>query len=376
MRKGRALARRAAAQPGPTAWTVKQRALRQARVQVARLPPPAQQAARRGRAAYRRATTAPVPTAKAVVQRLPEPAQRLAHRAWEASGRIRRPAGRYASDPAPKPSPTPKGPAPRLWKDAYRRIVGTAWSEPAPWLVVAPGSPADVRDARSPRATTFPDTRGGQPFADDLSHIAHLEAQRYAGHRHLVLPEGSRPWFRQQGELRDHVVRTYRTIADEPDAGAVFDLSRPAEPGPRSLRAAIEDLTAGLGHAPAVLDCTELDLRAELPDLAVFSPPDGNGLPYLDGSVDVVVVGPADDIADARRAAGLGVITVATGQHRRHRSVGRRFPCCGRACRARVGVVEPRSRPALGARARRAGRPGRRRPAARDHRLRGPRWAR
>jgi hypothetical protein len=113
--------------------------------------------------------------------------------------------------------------------------------------------------------------------------------------------------------LRDHVLRFYRTIADEPDAGAVFDLSRPAEPGPRSLRAAIEDMAPGLGRAPAVLDCTDLDLRAELPDMAVFSPPAGGPLPYLDGSVDVVVVAPGSDIADARRAAGLGVITVAPG---------------------------------------------------------------
>jgi len=142
---------------------------------------------------------------------------------------------------------------------------------------------------------------------------AHLEAQRYAGHRHLVLPEGSRPWFRQQAELRDHVVRTYRTTADEPDAGAVFDLRGSAEPGPRSLRAAVEELTAALGRTPAVLDCTKLDLRTELPDLAVFSPPGGDRLPYLDSSVDVVVVETGCDIGDARRVAGLGVITVAAG---------------------------------------------------------------
>ena len=124
-------------------------------------------------------------------------------------------------------------------------MVRGAWTGDDPWLVVAPGSPSDVRDARSPRATAFPDTRGGRPFADDLSHIAHLEALRYAGHRHLVLPEGSRPWFRQQSELRDHVVRTYRTLADQPGAGAVFDLGQPAEEPARSLRAAMEHLSAG-----------------------------------------------------------------------------------------------------------------------------------
>jgi hypothetical protein len=313
LKRGRGLAQRAAADPGPTARVVKQRALLEAHTQFTRLPPPAQQTARRGRAAFHRATAAPGPTAKAVVRKLPDPAQGLVRRAWVASAGIRQATRRHGAGPAPKAAPTPKGPALRRWRDAYGQMARTAWSDSEPWLAVVPGSPAETRDVRSPRATPFPDSRGGQPFADDLSHIAHLEGQRYAGHRHLVVPEGSRPWFRQRAEFRDHVVRNYRTIADEPDAGSVFDLRSPAEPGPRSVRAAVEELTARLGRAPAVLDCTALDLRAELPDLATFSPLSGDRLPYLDGSVDVVVVEAGPAPGDARRVAGLGVITVEPG---------------------------------------------------------------
>jgi hypothetical protein len=325
LRTNRVRAQRLVAQPGPTARAVKQRLRRQASVQARHLPPPARHALRRGRSVYRRAATAPLPTAKAGVRRLPDPAQRAAQRAWQVAeplGRAgaqyiaaRRPGARSVVDPFPKPAPTPKGPAPRLWKDAYRRVVQQAWSDPEPWLVVAPGSPADVAQARRPRATPFPDTRGGKPLADDLAHIAHLEAQRYAGHRHLVLPEGSRPWFRQQTELRDHVVWTYCTVVDEPDAGAVFDLGQAPGPELRSLRAAVGQLAAGLGQPPAVLNCTSVDLDAELPGHATFSPPTTGGrLPYLDGSVDVVVVdADHDDLAEARRVAGLGVITVAVG---------------------------------------------------------------
>jgi hypothetical protein len=316
LRRGRRLVGRAAAEPGPTAHDVKRRVLRAVRVRAERLPPPAQDAVRRGRSAYRRATAAPVPTAKATVRRLPDPAQRLARRTWAATEQVRRAGVRHVAEPTPKPAPTPKGPPARRWKDGYQRLVRAAWSEDRPWLVMAPGSPNEVRDARSPRATPLPDTRGGRPFADDLSHIAQLEAQRYGGHRYLVLPDGSRPWFRQQAELRDHIVRTYRTIADEPDAGAVFDLCRPAEPGPRTLRAAVDALTAGRAHPAAVLDCTELDLRAEIPDLATFTPFSalpGDRLPYLDGSVDVVAVDAARDMSEARRIAGLGVITVEAG---------------------------------------------------------------
>ena len=311
LRRGWRLAQRAAAEPGPTVRVVKRRAVREAGARATRLPPPAQQVLRRGRAAYRLAATEPGPTAKAVLRHLPEPVERAVRHVWVASAPIRT---ARASDPAPRAAPTPRGQAPRLWKDAYVDMVRAAWSGHDRWLAIAPGSPAEVRDARSPRATPFPDTRGARPFADDLSHIAHLDAQRYAGHRYLVLPEGSRPWLRRQAELRDHVVRNHRTVADEPGAGTVFDLRQPADAEAPSLRAAIDRLCADTSEAPAVLDCTRLDLRAELPDLAVFTPASGKRLPYLDRSVDVVVVeADGQTSGEAARVARSGVVIVAPG---------------------------------------------------------------
>jgi hypothetical protein len=310
--RGRRLVQRAVTDPGPTARILRQRTLQEARGRAAHLPPPALQAARRGRATYRRAAAQPEATARTVMRRLPEPAQRLARMAWTATAQLRYLA-RQSSDPAPRAAPIPSGPAPRLWKDAYRSTVSAAWAGDDPWLVVVPGSPGEVRDARSPRATPFPDTRRGRPLADDLSHVAHLETKRYAGHRYLVVPEGSRPWFRQQAELRDHMLRTYRTTVDQPGSGLVFDLAGRPEPGARSLRAAVDELAADAAEPPAVLDCTGLGLAAELPGLAVFSPPAADRVPYLDRSVDVVVVGPGDDPTEARRVATLAVIIVAAG---------------------------------------------------------------
>ncbi|MGH9231297.1 MAG: hypothetical protein ACRD07_21650, partial [Acidimicrobiales bacterium] len=270
--------------------------------------------ARRGRDAYRRVAAQPDATARAVVRRLPDPAQEVARRAWATTARARRRAARRISDPAPRPASVPKGPPARLWRTAYGAMVRDAWTGDDPWLVAIPGSPGDVRGARSPNGTPFPGTRRARALADDLSHIAHLEAQRYAGHGHLVVPEGSRPWFRQRAELCDHLLRAYRTAVDEPGAGLVFDLAKPPEPGTRSLRVAIDELAAGRDAAPAVLDCTAGALEAELPDLAVFAPPHQRGrLPYVDGSVDVVVVDPDGDAGEARRVAALGVITVASG---------------------------------------------------------------
>ena len=317
LQRGRSLAQRATSEPTPTVKAVAQRTLRGARVRATKLPPSAQQALRRGESVYRRAAGEPGPSARAAVRRLPPPAQRAARRAWLASAPIRlKVPMRQASEPAPKALPAPKGPHPRHWKDAYMGLVREAVTGDDPWLAVAPGSPVDVREARSPRATPFPDTRGSRPFADDLSHIAHLEAQRYAGHRYLVLPEGSRPWLRRQVELRDHIVRNHRTVADSPGAGAVFDLRRPVDARVPSLRAAIDDLSAGAAEPPAVLDCTRLDLRLELPDLAVFTPPPGDRLHYIDDSVDIVVVeadAQTHGVADVSRVASRGVIVVAPG---------------------------------------------------------------
>ncbi len=297
-----------------------------AKAATRRLPDPTQQQLRRANRVVRRGVADPVPTAKqaarkmvptarSATRRLPDPAQQALKRAWRValryqSGRVRRV---LAPAAAPKPVPTPKGPAFRQWKDAYERTVATVVPNGAPWLVITPGSPKEVRDARTPRGTPVPVTAKGRPFADDLSAIAQLEALRYAGHRYLVLPEGSRPWFRQQVELRDHVVRTYCTVADADGAGMVFDLTEPAVTGSRSLRSEVRRLAAPLTDPPAVLDWTDVDLAGELAGLATFRAPVGDSLPYLDDSVDIVVVDEAHDHADAVRVAALGVITVASG---------------------------------------------------------------
>jgi hypothetical protein len=361
LRRGRSLAKRAVAEPGPVARSAKQRALQAARVRTTRLPPPAREAARRGRDAYRRAAAQPDAAARDAVKRLPDPAQQVVRRVWGAAARVRRQTARRLSNPAPRPVPIPKGPPARLWKAAYAAMVDAAWTGDDPWLVVTPGSPGDVGGARSPRATPFPGARRARPLADDLSHVALVEARRYDGHRHLVVPEGSRPWFHQRVELRDHLVRNYRTAVDEAGAGLVFDLANSPQPGTRSLRGAIEELAAGGAEAPAALDLTGGALEAELPDLAVFSPARHQGpLPYRDRSVDVVVVDPDGDLGEARRVATLGVITVAPG----HSgpvvvSVDSVAPAAGsptpRALVWSAPAADPRWEPALAEQAERAG---------------------
>ncbi len=319
LRRVRHVVRRGIDDPVPTAKSLvrrlEARLVPRARAAAKRLPPPAQARLKLGRIRLRRARAAPVPTAKAAARRLPPRAREVARRGWVVALRVRRELRSQGTTRgnARNAAPTPKGPAYRDWKDGYEAMVGGAVPAGQPWLVVMPGSPTGVRDASTPKATGFPDTGKNRPFADDLSHIAHLEALRVRGHRYLVLPEGSRPWFRRRAELRDHVVRTYRTVVDDEGSGAVFDLATAAVAGSRSLRGEVNRIAGGLAAAPAVLDWTDRDLAAELPGLATFRPPAGAVLPYLDASVDIVVVDEEHDVAEARRVASTAVITVANG---------------------------------------------------------------
>jgi len=313
LRRARSLLRRGIADPAPTAKAVGRKLEPSVRTAARRLPAPAQQTLRRAALRVRRARKDPKTAARTAVRRLPAPAERLLRRSWRAASQLPDDGGaRFVSEPVAKSVPAPKGQPLRQWKDAYKQMVVAALPAGAPWLVVMPGSPKEVGDV-APKSTTFPHTRQGRPFADDLAHIAHLEALRFGGHRYLVLPEGSRPWFRRQTELRDHVARTYRTVVDQEGAGAVFDLAESPAAGSRSLLGEINRLASGVTQIPAVLDWTGIGVAGELEGFAAFRSPDEVHLPYIDHSVDVVVVDQAHDLDEARRVASLGVIVVAEG---------------------------------------------------------------
>ena len=191
LRRARNLLRRGLKEPATTARAVRQKLTPKVAATAKRLPAPAQHQLRRGRSLYQRARTDPAATAKHVARRLPPPAERLLRRAWRVTRDAPKPRvpGVIVAPEPPKPAPTPKGPALRHWKDAYEQMVAASLPAGARWLVVTPGSPREARDAGDGRATPFPDTRKGTPFADDLAHIAHLEALRCA---RATLPRAAR----------------------------------------------------------------------------------------------------------------------------------------------------------------------------------------
>ena len=178
------------------------------------------------------------------------------------------------------------------------------------WVVATPGSTTSVEQVGTLHATPYPCPQDEPPPADPLSLIASLEALRAQGHSTFVLPEGSRSWFERHPELRDHVTRHYATVADQVGAAAIFDLTHGAGGQRRSLLAEINDIAADLATAPAVLNWSGADLATELPGFTTFEPPEGDVLPYLDRSVDIVVTTPANSLSEAERVASRGVVMV------------------------------------------------------------------
>ena len=303
-------------------------AVPKAKAAAKRLPAPAQAALRKGtRDTVPHAKAAAIPRAKAVARQLPPPAQDALRKGRKAVARSRQKAGRSGGGRPTPSSRARRGSAPRQWQKSFERLVATNVPAGEPWLVVLPGSPAAVRNATATPGTAFPPAgaatlglnklvgrlRGGDRVAGaDLSHVAQLEALRFQGHRSLVLPAQSRPWFRDAVELRDHVTSGSRIVAED-DSGTVFDLGAHADAGTHSLRAEIAERVGTHAEAPAVLDWTDLDLARELPGLTTFRAPPGDRLPYLDASVEIVVVDRAHDHTEATRVASATVITVEPG---------------------------------------------------------------
>ena len=159
----------------------------------------------------------------------------------------------------------------------------------------------------------------------DTAVIAHLEALRARGADHLLLPATTLWWLDHYQGLRRHLDDHYMSlVADEhcaiyrlraPDMGRA---SRPAHAARAHGRqrhgcapAAIPRSSTGApgsGFATASRTCW-----------CSHRPPTRDVLPYLDRTVDIVVLASASSarLAEARRAATSAVITVDPGNPER-----------------------------------------------------------
>jgi hypothetical protein len=152
----------------------------------------------------------------------------------------------------------------------------------------------------------------GNGSGDDLGGIANLEALRFQGAGFLLIPASSSRWLEQHAVLARHLDDRYERVLDDPSRCVIYAFQRSSRHGGApaagaALASLIADLRTSSGGHLGVLDWeTGLGLAGSLPDVAVFSPPEpGAALPYVDASVDVVVVqdGDAARLAEARRVA-------------------------------------------------------------------------
>jgi GT2 family glycosyltransferase len=189
-------------------------------------------------------------------------------------------------------------------------------------VVVASRGDDALLDLYGREAWHFPqDAEGvylGHYPPDGTPVIAALETLRLRGAEYLLFPATALWWLDKYPKFSGHLHRRY-PVKRQDDSCVIFSLTEswPASEA-RSWKARLEELIAeyanDTGDDPSVLDWnTGLELKESFPGAAVCSPPEnGRVLPYLDGSIDIVVVpSPGErELDEARRVAGYAVVTV------------------------------------------------------------------
>jgi 2-polyprenyl-3-methyl-5-hydroxy-6-metoxy-1,4-benzoquinol methylase len=158
---------------------------------------------------------------------------------------------------------------------------------------------------------------GEAAVTDGLATIARFESLRYRGADFYLTAGPSSDQLEASGAFRRHVSENYRLLTRLGDDGKLYSLRE----GPTRLATldarpldALALIHPETEDELAVLDWhTGLDLATRYPQYKVFAPPEScTVLPYLDHTVDVVVVRDpgSETIAEARRVARGGVVTL------------------------------------------------------------------
>lgn len=222
-------------------------------------------------------------------------------------------------------SPTVAGAGEPAYSDCVRRVreaVRKVLPPDATVIVVTKGD-EDLLDLYGRRAWHFPQSADGEyPWyypSDGPAVIAHLEALRVQGGHYLLFPEPALWWLEQYPRFSEHLHRHYRVMLRD-EACVIFALDKKytaldAGAWRAQLAEVIADRADEMDGDPSILDWnTGLQLKDRFPGQAVFEPPDDEGtLPYLDRSIDIVVVSSFDEAVsrEARRVAGYAVVALA-----------------------------------------------------------------
>lgn len=168
----------------------------------------------------------------------------------------------------------------------------------------------------------FPrDAAGAYPGyapASSAAAIVQLEAQRSNEAGFLVIPQTAFWWLDHYLEFKTHLERQYRRVLQREDACIIFDLRHVvgAADGDAlgQIREIVSECERRLRREPSIMDWNSgLDLANAMPERALFSPAtEGSRLPYLEQSVDIVVLASSDPeaVAEAERIATGAVVAI------------------------------------------------------------------
>lgn len=208
-----------------------------------------------------------------------------------------------------------------------RQVVREAVPPDASVLVISKGDP-ELLKMHGRKAGHYPQAGDGSYAGSypktSTAAIAHLEALRARGADYLVIPATAFWWLEHYKAFGDHLARRYATVADSAQVCRVYALrqTRAADASDvwSQFHALLAQVQDQYNRAPSILDWNSgLSIAAQCPDHTVFSPPaNGHELPYLERSIDIVVVGSAagSALAEARRVAQAAVAIVSTAGKR------------------------------------------------------------
>ncbi len=206
--------------------------------------------------------------------------------------------------------------------ERIRRIASESIPSGAWVAVVSGGHPALV-DIPGLRAEHFPLVQESGLatwwVGGTLSAIATVAVARAQGVEYLLVPQPSFDWLGERSGLAAQLRAIYPLVADDPESCIAYDL-RPSSSQHhrsvlRSVREAIGARRSGSTAESVVLDLSSnadlagVDLDAKV--FAAATDPSGE-LPYLDGSIDVVVAMESDPrmVEEATRVASTAVVVV------------------------------------------------------------------
>jgi GT2 family glycosyltransferase len=205
-----------------------------------------------------------------------------------------------------------------------RETVRRALPRDATVVVVTKGDEG-LLDLYGRRAWHFPQDSDGTYLwyypPDGPSVIAQLESLRMQGAQYLLFPEPALWWLDRYPEFSSHLQRHYSVLLRDEKCCVIFSLEEngttsDAQSFSVRLLQLITAYADQTGAEPSILDWNSgLDVTERFPGQAVLLPPDdARGLPYLDRSIDIVVVSSSDKaiLREARRVAVYAVVATTS----------------------------------------------------------------